>query len=176
MSGHNKFSKIKHKKAATDAKKSQIFGKLAKLIAAESKNAGGNIDSPSLKAAIEKARKENMPGDNIERAIKKGASGDATSLTPVVFETYGPGGAAIIITALTDNNNRTSGEMKHLLSKNGIELAAPGAASWAFEKTNDGWTAQTMVEVSEGDQEKLEKLIAEIEEHEDVQDVYTNAR
>ncbi|MEX1028371.1 MAG: YebC/PmpR family DNA-binding transcriptional regulator [Candidatus Paceibacterota bacterium] len=175
MSGHNKWSKIKHKKAASDSKKSQVFGKLAKLIATESKNAAGNVESPSLKAAIEKAKKENMPNDNIERAIKKGQSGDATALEPVVFETYGPAGVAIVITGLTDNNNRTSSEIKHLLTKNGLELATPGAAAWAFEKQGTEWVAQTTMELSEEDKEKLRNIVTEIEEHEDVQDVYTNA-
>ncbi|MEX0672773.1 MAG: YebC/PmpR family DNA-binding transcriptional regulator [Candidatus Paceibacterota bacterium] len=175
MSGHNKWSKIKHKKAASDSKKSQVFGKLAKLIATESKNADGNVESPSLKAAIEKAKKENMPNDNIERAVKKGQSGDAATLEPVVFETYGPAGIAIVITGLTDNNNRTSSEIKHLLSKNGLELATPGAAAWAFEKQNGEWVAQTTMEISEDDRAKLDQLIETLEEHEDVQDVYTNA-
>lgn len=175
MAGHNKWSKIKHKKAATDAVKSKVFSKFAKLITVESKLAGGNTDSPGLKAVIERAKKENMPNDNIDRAVKKGMSADAANLEAVVYETYGPGGCAVVISALTDNRNRTGAEIKHLLSKNGYELAAPGSASWAFTKENNEWTANQMTALSEADGEKLSKLIELLEENDDVQGVYTNA-
>ena len=93
----------------------------------------------------------------------------------VTFETYGPGGCALIITGLTDNINRTSAEIKHLLSKNGYQLAAQGSASWAFEKTHDGWDAKTTVKISAEDGEKLEKILEELDDHDDVQEVFTNA-
>lgn len=175
MSGHNKWSKIKHKKAAGDAKKSQVYSKLVKLIQQESKIAKGNLTSPGLKSVIEKAKAENMPKDTIDRAVKKGASNDTASMESVTFETYGPGGCAIIITGLTDNTNRTSAEIKHLLSKNGYQLAAQGSASWAFEKTHDGWEAKTMTKISAEDGEKLEKILEELDDHDDVQEVFTNA-
>jgi YebC/PmpR family DNA-binding regulatory protein len=176
MSGHNKFSKIKNKKAASDAKKSQVFSKMVKLIQQEAKIAKGNLTSPGLKAVIEKAKAENMPKDTIDRAVKKGASNDSASMEAVTFETYGPGGCGLIITGLTDNVNRTAAEIKHLLSKNGYQLAAPGSASWAFEKMADGgWEAKTMVQISDEDGEKLEKIMEELDDHEDVQEVYTNA-
>ncbi|MCD8528014.1 MAG: YebC/PmpR family DNA-binding transcriptional regulator [Candidatus Pacebacteria bacterium] len=110
MAGHNKWSKIKHKKAVTDARKSKIFSKLVRLIQVEAKKCGGDTASANLKAAIEKAKKENMPLENIERAIKKASEG--TDMFPVTFETYGPGGVGIIIEGLTDNNNRTNAEIK----------------------------------------------------------------
>jgi len=175
MSGHNKWSKIKNKKAVTDAQKSAMFGKMARLIAVESKKAGGDVSSPGLRAAIEKARSVNMPKDNIERAIAKGTSADTAELESVTYETYGPGGAAIIIDALTDSRNRTAAEIKHLLSKNGYELASPGSALWAFESTPGGYEPKTIVSVSEEDGERLTKLIEILEEQEDVQDIYTNA-
>jgi YebC/PmpR family DNA-binding regulatory protein len=175
MSGHNKWSKIKHKKAASDAKKSNVYSKLVKLIQTESKTAKGDVSSPGLRAAIEKAKGENMPKDTIDRAVKKGASNDTASMEHVTYEAYGPGGCALIIEGLTDNKNRTAAEIKHLLSKNGLQLAAPGSAVWAFEKTKDGWEAKTTTSLSSEDGEKLERLLEELDEHDDVQDVYINA-
>jgi YebC/PmpR family DNA-binding regulatory protein len=175
MSGHNKWSKIKHKKAATDAKKSKIFGKLVRLIQVEARLANGDVTSPGLKTAIEKARAENMPNENIDRAIKKASEGGAEML-PVTFEAYGPGGVGIIIEALTDNNNRTNAEIKHLLSKNGSALAAQGSVSWNFTRNAEReWEPNTTLEVSDADLEKLSNLVDAIEENDDVQEVYTNA-
>ena len=176
MSGHNKWSQIKTKKMATDAKKGKMFGKLARLVALESKKAQGNINAPGLRAVIEKAKSINMPNENIERAVKKGAGSDAGEMEEVLYEGYGPGGVAIIIEGLTDNKNRTSAEIKHLLSKHGASLAAQGAASWAFEKTPEGFIPKTFVELSKEDSESLEKLINELEDNDDVQEVYTNAK
>jgi len=175
MSGHNKWSKIKHKKAASDAQKSKLFGKLAKLIATESKKAGGDISAPSLRAVIDKAKAENMPSDNIDRAVKKGMSADATTMEFVQYEAYGPGGCGIVIDGLTDNKNRTAQEIKHLLSKNGLALAAPGSAMWMFVKSDDGLEPTTTVDLSESDGAKLESILEALEEHDDVQEVYTNA-
>ena len=174
MSGHNKWSKIKHKKALTDAKKSKVFSKFVKLIQVESKKASGNTESPGLRAAIDKAKAENMPSDNIERAVAKGKADTGADMEHLVFETYGPGGSAVIIEALTDNNNRTSPEIKHILTKRGLQLAAPHSATWAFEKVDGEWSAKMPHEVSEEDLEKLEGLIEELEDHDDVQGVYTN--
>ncbi len=175
MSGHNKWSKIKHKKAASDSKKSAIFGKLVRLIQVEAKKSNGNIDSPGLKMAIEKANKANMPKDNIERAIKKAS--EMGDVQPVMFEAYGPAGIGIIITALTDNNNRTNSEIKHLLSKNGASFGAQGSVAWNFTKNQEtgDWEPNTTMEINEEDGEKLERIIDAIEEHDDVQDVYTSA-
>lgn len=175
MSGHNKWSKIKHKKAATDAQKSKVFSKYAHLITLESRNAKGNVDSPALKSVIEKAKKENMPADNIARAVAKGTGEGGVSLEAVTYEAYGPGGSALIIDGVTDNKNRTAAEIKHLLSKQGLQLAEPGSAAWAFEKEGTEWVAKTTVPLSPEDEEKLEKLIELIMDHDDVQEVYTNA-
>lgn len=176
MSGHNKWSQIKHKKAATDAKKSKAFGKLARFIADESKRAKGDTSATGLRAAILKAKSFNMPADNIERAIKKGTGTEAESMERVVYETYGPGGCALIIDALTDSRNRTSQEIKHLLSKNGLTLAPQGAANWAFKKTSEGWLPQTTVSLSEEEGDELSAIIGELEENADVQEVYANGK
>lgn len=175
MAGHNKWSKIKHKKAATDAAKSKVFSKMNRLITVEAKKAGGNLDSPGLKAAIEKAKKANMPNDNIDRAIKKASSGTVADMSPVTYEAYGPGGVGIIIEGLTDNNNRTAAEIRHILSKNNTELAASGAASWAFTKEGGEWVPNNTIDLSDNDLEKLSNIVEALEENEDVQDVYTNA-
>lgn len=175
MSGHNKWSKIKHKKAASDAKKSKIYSKFVKLIQVESKLAGGDVNSPGLRAAIDKAKAENMPKENIERAVKKGTASDTAAMQAVMYEAYGPGGCAIVITGLTDNNNRTASEVKHILTRNGLQLAAQGSATWAFEKTTSGWESKQTTPISDIDGEKLSKIIDELEENDDVQDVFTNA-
>lgn len=175
MSGHNKWSKIKHKKAATDAQKSKIFSKHASLIAMESRKAGGDLQSPGLAAAIERAKKDSMPKENIDRAVAKGGGSDAAALEEVMYETFGPGGTAILITAVTDNSNRTSPEIRHILSKAGYQLGAPGSASWAFTKTAAGYVPNNRVELSDVDGEKLATLIEALEEHDDVQDIYTTA-
>jgi len=175
MSGHNKFSKIKRLKAKNDAQKGAVFTKMAKAIQVEAKKANGDITSPSLRAAIEKARSFDMPNENIERAIKKATSADAKDMESIMYETYGPGGCAIMIDVLTDNKNRAAGEIKHILSNNEAVLASPGSASWAFEKTHEGWIPKSIVTMSVEDTPKLEKLIEDLENNEDVQEVYTNA-
>ncbi|MEK7509590.1 MAG: YebC/PmpR family DNA-binding transcriptional regulator [Patescibacteria group bacterium] len=175
MAGHNKWAQIKRQKGAADAAKSNLWGKLGRRIAVESKKANGDMDAANLRAIIETAKKANMPKDTIERAVTKGTSADASTLEQVVYETYGPGGAAIIIDALTDSRNRTAQEIKHLLSKNGLELAAPGSAAWAFEKTAEGYAPKTTVPLSETDDTTLVGILEQLDAHDDVQEVYTNA-
>lgn len=177
MSGHSKWSQIKRQKGVTDAARSRIFSRYARLIAMESKKANGVASAPGLVAAIARAKAENMPKDNIERAVAKGASRDSDNLEQVQYEAYGPGGVAIIIEAVTDNKNRTTPEIKHLLVLQGVELANPGAASWAFTKTGDSLTPNDpLVEVSGSDEEKLTEILEALDEHEDVQQIFTNAR
>lgn len=176
MSGHNKWSQIKHRKGAADKAKSNIWGKLAKRIIVESKLANGDVNSPTLRTMIEKAKKENMPKENIDRAVKKGISNDASSMEGIMYETYGPGGAAILISTVTDSKNRTAQEIKHLLTKNGLSLASQGSAMWAFQKDMEGgFTPTTTVPLNESDNESLMKILEEIDSHDDVEDVYTNA-
>jgi YebC/PmpR family DNA-binding regulatory protein len=175
MSGHNKFSKIKHLKAKNDAQKSKIFGKMVKLIAMEAKKANGNLNSPSLISAIERAKKENVPNDTIDRAIKKAMTDNSASLESIIYECYGPGGTAILIEALTDNRNKASQEIKHILSKNGFELASPGSASWAFTKNGNVWEPTSTMPLQDADIETLQKLVEELEENDEVNEIYTNA-
>ena len=174
MSGHNKFSKIKHKKAATDAKKSDAFSKISKLITNESKKCGGDVNSPGLATVIAMAKKENMPKDTIERAVKKGLGSDVADLEAITYEAYGPGGCAMIIETLSDNRNRIAGEVRHIFTKSGLELAQPGAAAWAFTKEEMEWKPNQTVELSDSDLEKLSNLMDLLDENEDVQKVYTN--
>lgn len=175
MSGHNKWSKIKHKKAASDGVKSKVFSKHASLIAMESRLAGGNLASASLQAAIERAKKDSMPKENIDRAVAKGAGADGAKLESVIYEAYGPGGVAMIITTVTDNNNRTAPEIRHIFTKAGLQIGTPNSSMWAFTKTADGYIPQNPIDISDEDGEKLASLIEALEENDDVQDVYTTA-
>ncbi len=175
MSGHNKWSKIKHKKAASDAERSKVLSKHSSLITMEARKAHGDVNSPALAAAIERAKKDSMPKENIDRAIAKGAGADSASLEEVLFETYGPGGTAILITAVTDNNNRTNQEIKHILSKLGYQLGSPGSAAWAFTKTAAGYTPTVPLTLTDADGEKLAELIETLDSQADVQEVYTTA-
>lgn len=175
MSGHNKWSQIKHKKGAVDAQKSKTFTKIVRLLNMEAKKADGNLNSPGLKSAIEKARAENMPRENIERAIKKASGDDNAKLETITYEAYGPGGCAIIIEALTDNKNKASAEIKHILAVHELSLAGIGAATWAFEKNGASWIPKTKIPLSPEDGAKLQGIIGELEENDEVQDVFTNA-
>jgi len=136
MSGHSKWSTIKRKKGATDAKRSKIFTKLIREIATAARSGGGDPDAnPRLRLAIEKSRAVNMPKDNIARAIKKGTGADGgDAYEEIVYEGYGPGGVAIYIQALTDNKNRTVGDVRHALTKHGGNLGANGCVGYLFEK------------------------------------------
>ncbi len=136
MSGHSKWSTIKRKKGAADAKRGKLFTKLIREIATAARLGGGDPGAnPRLRLVIDKARAANMPKDNIERAIQKGVGGDDSgSYEEVVYEGYGPGGVAILLETLTDNRNRTVGEVRHVLTKFGGNLGASGCVSYLFEK------------------------------------------
>ena len=141
----------------------------------ESKKAEGNLSSPGLRAVIERAKKEYVQSDIIDRAVKKGAGTDSGEMYAVLYEAYGPGGCALLIEGLTDNKNRTVAEIKHLLSKNGGTLAAQGAATWAFTKTEEGWEPNQTIPLSDEDGAILTTIILALEGSDEVQDVYTNA-
>jgi YebC/PmpR family DNA-binding regulatory protein len=136
MSGHSKWSTIKRKKGAADAKRGKIFTKLIREIATAARIGGGEVDAnPRLRLAVEKARQANMPKDNIARAIKKGTGGDASeAYEETVYEGYGPGGAAVYVEVLTDNKNRSVGEVRHVLTKFGGNLGSTGCVGYLFEK------------------------------------------
>jgi YebC/PmpR family DNA-binding regulatory protein len=177
MSGHSKWSQIKRQKSVTDTARSRVFSRYARLIAMESKKTNGVLTSPSLSVAISRAKAANMPKENIERAVAKGTSKDSEDLEQVTYEAYGPGGVAIIVDALTDNKNRTTQEIKHLLVVFGVELASPGSALWAFIKVGNTYNPnEPLVELPKKDAETLSTILDTLDEHEDVQQVFTNAR
>lgn len=176
MSGHSKWSTIKHKKAAKDAKKGKIFTKLIKEITVAARMGGGDINAnPRLRTAVLTARSNSMPNDNIERAIKKG-TGELEGVTyeEVQYEGYGPGGAAIIAQALTDNKNRTVSEIRRLFSKHGGNLGETGCVSWMFD--NRGLIT---VEKSQVDEDRLMAIVLDagaedVREEEDLFEIVTS--
>ena len=137
MSGHSKWSSIKHKKGAADAKRGQLFTKLARAIQVAAREGGGDpAGNAALATAVQKARDASMPKDNIERAIAKGAGSDADgeAFESVVYEGYAVGGVAVLVEALTDNRNRTGSEVRHFFGRHGGSLGEPGSVAWNFDK------------------------------------------
>src|SRR5881394_3121947 len=137
LSGHSKWSSIKHKKGAADAKRGKLFSKLSRAIIVAAKEGGGDPDGNlALANAIEKARSYSMPKDNIDRAIAKGtgSGADSADYETIVYEGYGPEGVAVIVEALTDNRNRTGSEVRHLFAKHDGNLGGSGAVAWLFER------------------------------------------
>ena len=137
MSGHSKWSSIKHKKGAADAKRGKLFTKLARAITVAARDGGGSVDAnPALGLAVQKARDASMPKDNIQRAIDRGTGegDDAAAIESIVYEGYGPGGAAILVEALSDNRNRTGSEVRHAFEKHGGSLGEPNSVAWQFDK------------------------------------------
>jgi YebC/PmpR family DNA-binding regulatory protein len=137
LSGHSKWSSIKHKKGAADAKRGKLFSKLSRAIIVAAKEGGGDpANNLALQNAIEKAKSYSMPKDNIDRAIAKGsgADADADAFEEIVYEGYGPEGVAVIVEALTDNRNRTASDVRHTFAKHGGNLGATGAVAWQFER------------------------------------------
>src|SRR2546423_7358352 len=159
MSGHSKWSSIKHKKAAADAKRGKLFSKLTRAIIVAAKEGGGDPGANlALQNAIEKARSYSMPKDNIDRAIAKGAGADAdaSQFETVVYEGYGPSGVAVIVEALTDNRNRTASDVRHTFTKNDGNLGGSGAVSWLFERRG-----VVLVPADGGDEDELPPAAAE---------------
>jgi YebC/PmpR family DNA-binding regulatory protein len=152
MSGHSKWATTKHKKAAADAKRGKIFTKIIREITVAAKMGGGDPEgNPRLRTAILKAKENNMPADNIKKAIQKGTGElPGVSYEEVTYEGYGPGGVAIIIQIMTDNKNRTVSEIRHLLSKSGGNMGESGSVAWMFQKK--GYLS---IEKQKTDEEKL---------------------
>lgn len=175
MSGHNKWSKIKHKKGAADAARSKVFSKHSSLITIAVRDAGGDVNSASVLSAVERAKKDSMPKDAIERALAKGSGVGGAAIEEVTYEGYGPGGVALIIQTVTDNNNRTAPEIRHIFSKAGLELGAPGSATWAFTKTDEGYVPNTPMDLDDATGEKLADFIEKLEDQDDVTNVYSTA-
>jgi YebC/PmpR family DNA-binding regulatory protein len=177
MSGHSKWSTIKHKKAATDARRGKLFTKLLREITVSARMGGGDTKgNPRLRAALLEARSSSVPGDNIDRAIKKGTGElEGESYEEVVYEGYGPGGVAVLVEGLTDNKNRTAAEVRHIFTRYGGNLADSGSVSWMF--TRRGYF---VVESSVMDEETFMELALDlgaddVATAEDHYEVYTAA-
>ncbi len=177
MSGHSKWSSIKHKKAAVDAKRGKIFTKVIREITVAARQGGGDPEAnPRLRTAIQAAKAVNMPQDNIHRAIQKGTGeGEGTSFEEIVYEGYGPGGVAILCTVLTDNKNRTVAELRHLFSRHGGNLGETGCVAWMFHKKG-----LIVVDKSQKDEEELMLLALEagaedIKADDDVYEILTTS-
>jgi YebC/PmpR family DNA-binding regulatory protein len=156
MSGHSKWSQIKHKKANTDAKKGKSFTKIVKEITVAARSGGGDPEgNPRLRLAIDKAKEVNMPSDNIKKAIMKGTGElPGTTYEESIYEGYGPGGAAIMMEVMTDNKNRTVSEIRYILSKNGGNLGEAGCVSWIFDKKG-----YILVEKTKVDEDALMSIV-----------------
>src|ERR1051326_6595963 len=158
MSGHSKWHSIKHKKGAADAKRGKIFTRLIKELAVAARAGGGDPDmNPRLRTIIADAKANNMPRENIDRAIRRGTGQEpGVSFEEAQYEGYGPGGAAMIIEVLTDNKNRTAGEIRRVLEKHGGILAAPNAVAWMFNKKG-----YIVVEKTKADEDQLMNAVLE---------------
>ncbi len=181
MSGHSHWSSIKHKKGTADAKKSKVFSKLSKEIAVAARRGGDVNFNPKLRTAIEKAKEFDMPADNIERAVKRGTGElEGAKLEEVIFEAYGPGGIALVIEGITDNKNRSLGEIKQILAKHEGKIVGEGGVRWMFDRVEkEGkleWVPKYETEVSEKDKEAAEKLFEALDENDTVQEIYSNLK
>src|SRR6202047_3698213 len=156
MSGHSKWHSIKHKKGAADAKRGKIFTRLITELTVAARAAGGDPDrTPRLVPTIADAKQANMPADNIKRAVRRGTGEEpGVSYEEAQYEAYGPGGAAVIIDVLTDNKNRTVGELRHLLTKHAGNLASSNAVAWMFAKKG-----YIVIEKTKADEEKLLSVV-----------------
>lgn len=176
MAGHSKWAQIKHKKAVSDAQKSKEFGKLLRKVTIAAKEKGSDpAANPALRSAIDAAREANTPASNIERAIERATGAGKSAFESVLFEAYGPGGAAILIEGVTDNKNRTSQGIKHILAERGAKLAGPGSARFLFQKTASGWEPVTPLSVDDTTKETLAALFEALDAEDDITDIYTNA-
>jgi YebC/PmpR family DNA-binding regulatory protein len=155
MSGHSKWATIKHKKAATDAKRGKAFTRLIKEIMIASRNGGDPDMNPRLRTAITAAKAVSMPAENIKRAILRGTGElEGGQIDEITFEGYGPGGAAVLVSVATDNRNRTVADIRHLFSKNGGNLGEQGSVSWMFERKS-----QIVIEGDQASEDKLMDLV-----------------
>jgi len=159
MSGHSKWSTIKHKKAAKDAKRGKLFSKLIKEVTVAAKMGGGDINAnPRLRTAVNTARAASVPADNIDRAIKKGTGEvEGVQYEEIQYEGYGPGGVAVMVSVMTDNRNRTVSELRHLFTKCGGSMGETGCVAWMFKKRG-----VLMVPKSAVDEERLMELVLEV--------------
>lgn len=174
MSGHSKWHSIKHKKAATDAKRSKQFGALSRDIRTAAKAGTDPEKNAALREAIDRAKKQNLPQANIDRLLNKGEQ----PLTDVTYEGYGPGGVAMLVQAATDNTNRTVAEVRNIFKSHGASLGEAGSAAWKFQRQGDGsfLVDETQrLTLDEEAKEKLSSLISDLEDNDDILTVYTDA-
>lgn len=175
MSGHSKWSQIKHKKGVEDQKRGQVFSKFSKLISIAARKGTDPEKNVELKNVVERARSFNMPKENIERAIKRATEKDLAQPEELVIEAVGPESVNIIIAVITDNRNRAIGEVKNILSKHGAKMTQQGAIMWAFEKKGGDFVAKYPISIQDQNaKSRLEKLFEELDDNEDVQEIYTN--
>lgn len=200
MAGHSHWAGIKRRKEAQDQKRGKVFAKLLAAVTAAARGEPNPEFNPRLRTAIEKARAAQIPQDTIERAVKR-ASEAGSGVEEILCEAYGPGGAAILIEAITDNKNRTIAEVKKILSEHGAKWADAGSVRWIFSQTADSrvsklptevdrhglveppifahdkrWGAQFLRKLGVEDRKKLSALVAALESRDDIQEVYTNAQ
>lgn len=173
MAGHSKWAQIKHQKGVTDQKRGKLFSKLLKAITIAARGDANPQFNVRLRSAIEKAKENQVPAENIERAIKR-ASEAGENLEELIIEAYGPGGIAILLVAASDSKNRTISEIKKIVGDHGGKWAEPGSVRWAFEFEGDGWRAK-FPQPADKYKNALDALVGSLEEHDDVQKVYTNA-
>jgi len=174
MSGHSKWKQIKHKKEITDKKRGKVFSKLLRAIRIAAKDESNPDFNPRLRTAVEKAKEAQVPQENIKRALSES---DNKDLEEIVMEAYGPSGSAIIIEAITDNRNRTTNEIKNILSDLGAKFAEPGSVRWVFTPPtpeNMSWQPKFKQGLGNEDKQELEELVEALEEHDDVQKIFTN--
>ncbi|RJQ29791.1 hypothetical protein C4571_00765 [Candidatus Parcubacteria bacterium] len=174
MSGHSHWAGIKHKKGVVDQKRGQVFSKLLAAITVAARTEPNPEFNPRLRAAVLKAREQKVPQENIERAIKRAGTAEG-SLEEILIEAHGPGGAAILAAAATNNRNRTISEIKKILSDAGGKWGETGSARWAFEADLGGWSPKFSHGLSPEDKAKLTSLISALEAHDDIQAVLSNA-
>ncbi len=178
MAGHSRWKQIKHKKATTDQKRSKVFSKLLRAVVVAARKEPNPEFNPHLRTAIDHAKEANVPSDKIENAIAR-ATESGENLEEILIEAYGPGGIAMLVTATTDNRNRTMQELKVILNEWGGKWAEPGGVLWAFEDVGSGkpsWRSRFPQSVSSSDRNKNERLVKVLEEHDDVQQVFTSLK
>ncbi len=174
MAGHSHWKQIKAKKESLDLKKGQLFSKLLNAITVAARQDPDPQFNSRLKAAIEKAKAQGVPSENIERAIERAHSLSKDQLEEVILEAYGPGGSALLIEIITDNKNRSVAEIKNILKNYQGKLGEPGSVRWIFEYKENEWQPKFKQELMEEERSKLNSLIKELEEHNDVQKIYVN--
>lgn len=182
MSGHSKWSQIKHKKALTDAKKGLLFSKMVREITVAAREGGKNPGSNTrLRSALERARSTGLPKENVERAIERSSGGgEGATLQEFLYEAAAAGNVMILVDGITDNRNRTSAEIKQALTGYGAKLVPQNSFLWNFNKewtaAGKSYTPKSSVDITPEEKEKLTRLLDELDEHADVQGVYTNIK